>query len=58
MKKNYLIFVIFVFWGLWLNAQQEPIDKQFYYYKGEKNYIPIDFSGISIISNGKIIILT
>ena len=55
MKKRYFIFTIFIFFGLSLNAQQEvPLDKQFYYYKGEKNYILIDFSRISIVSNAKI----
>jgi hypothetical protein len=53
MKKKYFILTIFVFSGLSLNAQQEPLDKQFYYYRGEKNYISIDFSRISVVSKGK-----
>jgi len=54
MQKNYFILTIFVLLGLSLNAQQgESLDKLFYYYKGEKNYIAIDFSRISIVSKGK-----
>ena len=44
-----------LFWSpyiLSLNAQQDLSDKHFYYYKGEKIYLPIDYSRISVISEG------
>jgi len=54
MKKKCFILAIFVILSLSLNAQQgESLDKQFYYYKGKKNYIAIDFSRISIVSKEK-----
>lgn len=54
MEKKYFIWVIFTLWCLSLTAQQESLDKQFYYYKGEKMYIQIDYSRISIISERKV----
>jgi hypothetical protein len=53
MKRKRFILTIFVLFILSLYAQ-EPLDKQFYYYKGEKHYISIDFSRISIVSEGKV----
>jgi len=54
MKKKYFILIVFALIGLSLSAQQEePLDKQFYYYKGEKNYLFIDFTRISVVSKGK-----
>jgi len=50
MKQKYLIWTIFVFFALSLNAQQS--DTHFYYYKDEKIYLPINYSRISVISEG------
>jgi subtilisin family serine protease len=36
-----------------INAQQQVQDKHFYYYKGEKIYLQIDFSRLTVISEGK-----
>ena len=47
MKIKYLILVVFVIFSLFLNAQ-ELSDKHFYYYKGEKIYLPIDYTRISV----------
>ncbi len=54
MKRKYLILTIFIFLGLFLNAQENLLGKQFYYYKGERFYLEIDYSRISIISEGKL----
>ena len=54
MKKKYLILAIFAFLGLFLNAQENLLDKQFYYYKGERFYLEVDYSRISVISEGKL----
>ena len=49
MRKLYLAFVV-LFIGKMLNAQEKP----FYYYKNEHFYLDVDYSRISIISNGDI----
>ncbi|MCL2042076.1 MAG: hypothetical protein FWG84_08605 [Bacteroidales bacterium] len=55
MKKKYFILVMMcVFCCFFLNAQQKIINKQFYYYKGEKVYLSIDYSRVSIVSERKI----
>jgi len=53
MERKYLILALFVFLGLFLKAQENLLDRQFYYYKGERFYLEIDYSRISIISEGK-----
>jgi subtilisin family serine protease len=35
------------------NAQQQTTDEQFYYYKGEQFYLQIDYSRLTVISEGK-----
>ena len=52
MKKKYFILTLFVILSLFINAQESLLDKQFYYYKGEKIELQIDFSRISVISEG------
>ena len=43
VKKVCFILSLFVLFGLSLNAQQETLQaKQFYYYKGEKQYLELD----------------
>jgi len=54
MKRKYLFFVLFSLFVCSLSAQQELLEKQFYYYKGKKVYLEIDYSRMSIISEGKI----
>ncbi len=49
MKAKYFI-PIFFFFSFAMSAQQE----HYYYYKGNKFYLSIDYSRISVISNGKI----
>ena len=53
MKKKYFVLAIFVLYGLLLNAQENLLDRQFYYYKGERFYLEVDYSRISVISEGK-----
>jgi hypothetical protein len=53
MKLKYSILTIFVIFTLSLNAQQEILDKQFYYYKGERFYLQTDYSRVSVVSEGK-----
>ncbi len=53
MKKKYLFLTVFAFLGLFLKAQESMSDKQFYYYKGEKFYLEVDYSRISVVSEGK-----
>jgi len=50
MKKKYLLLIMFGALSLFLNAQQE---KPFYYYKGEKFYLQVDYARISVISEGR-----
>ena len=50
---KYLVLAIFAFLGLFLNAQENLLDRQFYYYKGERFYLEVDYSRISVISEGK-----
>jgi len=53
MKKKYFIFTVFAIFSISLRAQDYPPDKQFYYYNGEKFYLQVDYSRISVISDGK-----
>ena len=53
MQKKYLILAIFAFSGLLLNAQENLLDRYFYYYKGGKFYLEVDYSRISVISEEK-----
>jgi hypothetical protein len=53
MKKKNFILTVFVFLCLFLNAQHNPLNRPFYYYKGERFYLDVDSSRISVISEGK-----
>ena len=53
MKKKYMILAMLAFLCLFLNAQENLLDRQFYYYKGERFYLEVDYSRISVISEGK-----
>ena|SRR5659263_764922 len=52
MKQHYkyLILLVSFFACFLLEAQQTT----FYYYKGEKFYLDVDYSRLSIVSNGEI----
>jgi hypothetical protein len=54
MKKKYLILTMFAFLGLFLNAQENLPDRPFYYYNGKRFYLDVDYSRISVISEGKV----
>lgn len=54
MTSKYIISIIFVFLGLFLNAQENLPNRQFYYYKNERFYLEIDYSRISVISERKL----
>jgi len=54
MEKKILIITILAFSGLFLEAQVNLSDRQFYYYKGERFYLDIDYSRITVVTDGKI----
>jgi subtilisin family serine protease len=54
MKRN-CILVLFFLCCIGGNAQQQTSDKHFYYYKGEKYYLRVDYSRLSIVSEGKFV---
>lgn len=59
IKKNirirYTLILLFALSNIVLGfSQSENTIENYYYYKGEKFYIDVDYSRISIVSNGKI----
>ncbi|MCL2042310.1 MAG: S8 family serine peptidase [Bacteroidales bacterium] len=52
MKKYFILAMIAVS-GMFLNAQENASERQFYYYKGEKVYQTVDYSRISVVSEGR-----
>ena len=51
-KKDLTLTILFVFLGLFLNARENLLDRPFYYYKGERFFLDVDYSRISVISEG------
>ena len=49
MKKNYLTLLFLFFGALFINAQSN----YFYYYKGQKIYLTLDKTKLSIITNSQ-----
>ena len=53
MKRCCTFLILWSVCYLGISAQQHTSDKQFYYYKGEKFYLQIDYSLLTVISEGK-----
>jgi len=54
MKHKYFILLLQVLLTFSLNAQQKSADSNYYYHKGKKIYLTIDYSRMSVISEGEI----
>ena len=54
MKQKYFILILLFLFVSSLHAEQELSNEHFYYYKGERFYLQIDYSRISLISEGKL----
>jgi hypothetical protein len=53
MKIKYFIFTFLISAACFAQSQNKS-EKDFYYYKGEKYYLDVDYSRISIVTKGRI----
>jgi hypothetical protein len=52
MKTKYILLLIFLLACSWAKAQDIP-EKPYYYYKGNKVFLAVDYSRILVVSKNK-----